>query len=171
MLREILRNPDLNYRPVGFVDDDERKQGMRIDRNLKVLGTVADLPRVLDDVEPDEVLIAIPSAPGTLRGKVVAACRESGVPVRTLPTVFELLRTGGQMVKQVRDVRVEDVLGRDPVRMEVESVGEYMTGRVVVITGAGGSIGSELSAPDRARRAVAARAGRSRRGQPLRDQP
>ena len=68
LLREILRNPDLGLRPVGFVDDDERKQHARIDRGLEVLGTSYDLPRVLEDVEPDEVLIAIPSAPGTLRG-------------------------------------------------------------------------------------------------------
>ena len=144
VLREIMRNPELGYRPLGFIDDDRRKQGMRIDRGLRVLGTTDDLPRVLEDVEPDEVLIAIPSAPGTLRGKVVSACRERGVPVRTLPTVFELLQGGGRMVRQVREVRVEDILGREPVRMEVEQAGEYLGGCVVLVTGAGGSIGSEL---------------------------
>jgi FlaA1/EpsC-like NDP-sugar epimerase len=112
---------------------------------VRVHGGTSRLGRILDDVEPDEVLIAIPSAPGTLRAKVVSACRERGVPVRTLPTVFELLRGGGRMVRQVREVRVEDVLGRDPVRMEVEQAGEYLAGRVVMVTGAGGSIGSELS--------------------------
>ena len=99
---------------------------------------------MLDDVEPDEVLIAIPSAPGTMRAKVVAACRERGVPVRTMPTVFELLQTGGRLMRQVREVKVEDILGREPVRMEVERVGEYLRERVVLVTGAGGSIGSEL---------------------------
>ena len=93
LLREILRNPDLNLRPVGFVDDDPRKQGVRVDRGLDVLGTTAELDHVLEDVEPDEVLIAIPSAPGTLRARVVMACRERGVAVRTMPTVFELLQT------------------------------------------------------------------------------
>jgi FlaA1/EpsC-like NDP-sugar epimerase len=144
LLREILRNPDLGYRPVGFVDDDDRKQRARIDRGLEVLGTTRELPRVLDDVEPDEVLIAIPSAPGTLRARVVRACRERGVPVRTMPTVFELLQNGSQLVRQVRDVRVEDMLGREPVRMETELTGGYLTGRCVLVTGAGGSIGSEL---------------------------
>ncbi|HET8755239.1 MAG TPA: nucleoside-diphosphate sugar epimerase/dehydratase [Solirubrobacteraceae bacterium] len=144
LLREILRNPDLGYRPVGFVDDDDRKQRARIDRGLEVLGTTHELPRVLDDVEPDEVLIAIPSAPGTLRARVVRACRERGVPVRTMPTVFELLQNGSQLVRQVRDVRVEDMLGREPVRMETELTGGYLTGRCVLVTGAGGSIGSEL---------------------------
>jgi FlaA1/EpsC-like NDP-sugar epimerase len=144
LLREILRNPDLGYRPVGFVDDDPRKQNVRVDRGLDVLGTTAELGRVLDDVEPDEVLIAVPSAPGTMRARVVRACRERGVPVRTMPTVFELLQTGGRLIRQVREVRVEDVLGREPVRMEVELTGGYLTGRCVLVTGAGGSIGAEL---------------------------
>jgi FlaA1/EpsC-like NDP-sugar epimerase len=144
LLREILRNPDLGFRPVGFVDDDERKQGLGVDRGLEVLGTSYELGRVLDDVEPDEVLIAIPSAPGTLRARVVSACRTRGVPVRTMPTVFELLQNGSQLVRQVREVRVEDVLGREPVRMETELTGGYLTGRCVLVTGAGGSIGAEL---------------------------
>jgi FlaA1/EpsC-like NDP-sugar epimerase len=144
LLREILRNPDLGFRPVGFVDDDERKQGVRVDRGLEVLGTSYELGRVLDDVEPDEVLIAIPSAPGTLRARVVSSCRARGVPVRTMPTVFELLQNGSQLVRQFREVRVEDVLGREPVRMETELTGGYLTGRCVLVTGAGGSIGAEL---------------------------
>ena len=144
LLREILRNPDLGYRPVGFVDDDERKQRLQVDRGIEVLGSSYELGRVLDDVEPDEVLIAIPSAPGTLRARVVSACRARGVPVRTMPTVFELLQNGSQLVRQVREVRVEDVLGREPVRMETELTGGYLTGRCVLVTGAGGSIGAEL---------------------------
>jgi FlaA1/EpsC-like NDP-sugar epimerase len=144
LLREIQRNPGLGYRPIGFVDDDPRKQRARIDRGLEVLGTTEELPRVLEDVEPDEVLIAVPSAPGTMRARVVRACRERGVPVRTMPTVFELLQNGGRLMRQVRDVRVEDVLGREPVRMEVELVGSYLAGRRVLVTGAGGSIGAEL---------------------------
>src|SRR3954447_3818764 len=139
LLTELLKNPDLGYRPVGFVDDDERKQRMR-----EVHGTTFDLAEVLEDVEPDEVLIAIPSASGELRGRVVKACRERGVPVRTVPTVFELLQGGSHLTRQLREVRVEDVLGREPVRMEIESVGGYLTGRCVLVTGAGGSIGSEL---------------------------
>ena len=144
VLREILRNPMLNYRPVGFADDDPTKRGLRMEGGVKVLGATDDLPRILEETGTEEVIIAIPSAPGTLRARVVSACRDRGIPVRTLPTVFELLQTGGAMVRQVREVRVEDVLGREPVRMELERVGAYLSGQVVLVTGAGGSIGSEL---------------------------
>jgi FlaA1/EpsC-like NDP-sugar epimerase len=149
VVRELARNPQLGLRPVGFVDDDPRKQGIKDEYGLRVLGTTSreDLARVLDEVEPDEVVIAIPSAPGTLRARVVAACRDRGIPVRTTPTVFELLKDGsGQLrvFRQLREVRVEDILGREPVRMEVERVGAYLAGEVVLVTGAGGSIGSEL---------------------------
>jgi FlaA1/EpsC-like NDP-sugar epimerase len=144
VLREILRNPELGLKPVGFVDDDPTKRRLRID-GVRVLGATSDLARILDEAEPDEVTIAIPSAPGTLRATVVRACRERGIPVRTLPTVFELLQTGGNFVRQVRDVQVEDILGREPVRMELDRVGAYLTSEVVLVTGAGGSIGKELS--------------------------
>jgi FlaA1/EpsC-like NDP-sugar epimerase len=140
---ELRRNPELGGVPIGFVDDDPRKAGVRI-AGLKVEGTVDDLPRVLDGAEPDEVIIAIPSAPGELRQKVVTACRARDIPVRTLPTVFELLSGGLNLMRQVREVQVEDVLGREPVRLEIDRVGDYLAGEVVLVTGAGGSIGSEL---------------------------
>ena len=150
VVRELMRNPQLRQRPVGFLDDDPRKQGSKDpEHGLRVLGTTstADLERVLDEVEPKEVVIAIPSAPGTLRARVWAACRERGIVPRTLPTVFELLRDGsGQMhvARQLREMRVEDMLGREPVLMELERVGAYLTNQVVLVTGAGGSIGAEL---------------------------
>jgi FlaA1/EpsC-like NDP-sugar epimerase len=145
VLREILRNPQLGLKPVGFIDDDPLKRRLRVD-GVRVLGTTNDLGRILDEVEPDEVTIAIPSAPGILRANVVRSCRERGIPVRTLPTVFELLQSSGTTaVRQVRDVQVEDILGREPVRMELDRVGAYLSSEVVLVTGAGGSIGKELS--------------------------
>ncbi|HEX4362962.1 MAG TPA: nucleoside-diphosphate sugar epimerase/dehydratase [Solirubrobacteraceae bacterium] len=144
VLREILRNPQLGLKPVGFIDDDPLKRRLRVD-GVRVLGTTSDLGRILDEVEPDEVTIAIPSAPGILRANVVRSCRERGIPVRTLPTVFELLQSGTTAVRQVRDVQVEDILGREPVRMELDRVGAYLSSEVVLVTGAGGSIGKELS--------------------------
>jgi len=140
---ELRRNPGLRSAPVGFVDDDPRKQGMRV-AGHKVLGTTDQLPRVLDGVKPNEVIIAIPSASGVLRQKIVTACRERGIPVRTLPTTFELLSGGLNLMRQVREVRVEDVLGREPVRVEIDRVGAYLASGIVLVTGAGGSIGAEL---------------------------
>jgi len=140
---ELRRNPELSSAVIGFVDDDPRKRGMLV-AGHRVHGTTDDLPRILDDTKPDEVVIAIPSAPGMLRQKVVMACRKRDIPVRTLPTVFELLSRGPNLLRQVREVQVEDVLGREPVRMEIDRLGAYLRGRVVLVTGAGGSIGSEL---------------------------
>ncbi|HKT82749.1 MAG TPA: nucleoside-diphosphate sugar epimerase/dehydratase [Solirubrobacterales bacterium] len=143
VVRELQLNPDIGVTAIGFVDDDPRKRGMRM-LGLKVLGSTKQIDAILDETQPDEVVIAIPSAPGTLRAKVVAACREREIRVRTLPTVFELLRGGVQLSKQLREVRVEDVLGRDPIVRELDRVGAYLRDRIVLVTGAGGSIGSEL---------------------------
>jgi FlaA1/EpsC-like NDP-sugar epimerase len=143
VVRELQLNPNLGATAIGFVDDDPRKRGMRM-LGLKVLGSTKQIATILDETDPDEVVIAIPSAPGQLRGQVVAACREREIRVRTLPTVFELLRGGVQLNRQLREVRVEDVLGRDPIVRELDRVGAYLRDRIVLVTGAGGSIGSEL---------------------------
>src|SRR5918999_6593061 len=143
VVRELQLNPNLAKTAIGFIDDDARKRGMRM-LGLKVLGSTDEIETILDETEPDEVVIAIPSAPGTLRAKVVAACRARQIRVRTLPTVFELLRGGVQLNKQLRDVQVEDVLGRDPVVVELDRVGAYLEDRIVLVPGAGGSVGAEL---------------------------
>src|SRR6185503_14116460 len=118
VVRELQLNPNLGATAIGFVDDDPRKRGMRM-LGLKVLGSTKQIEKILDEANPDEVVIAIPSAPGTLRGRIVAACRD-------------------------REVRVEDVLGREPIVRELDRVGAYLRDRIVLVTGAGGSIGSEL---------------------------
>lgn len=144
VVREMRLNPALGATAIGFVDDDPRKRGMRMAGGVKVLGATDEIEPILDETDPDEVIIAIPSAPGTLRAKVVAACRERRIRVRTLPTVFELLRGGVQLSKQLREVQVEDVLGREPIVVEIDRVGAYLQDKIVLVTGAGGSIGSEL---------------------------
>jgi FlaA1/EpsC-like NDP-sugar epimerase len=143
VVRELQLNPNIGAHAIGFVDDDPSKRNMRA-TGLKVLGTTNELGAILDRHSPDEVVIAIPSAPGVLRAKVVAACREREIAVRTLPTVFELLRGGVQLTRQLREVRVEDVLGREPVVMALDRVGAYLEDKRVLVTGAGGSIGAEL---------------------------
>jgi FlaA1/EpsC-like NDP-sugar epimerase len=143
VVRELQLNPGLGATAIGFVDDDPRKRGMRM-LGLKVLGSTKQIEKILDETNPDEVVIAIPSAPGTLRARIVTACRDRETPIRTLPTVFELLRGGVQLNKQLREVRVEDVLGREPIVRELDRVAAYLTDKIVLVTGAGGSIGSEL---------------------------
>jgi FlaA1/EpsC-like NDP-sugar epimerase len=143
VLREMLTTRLAGYTPIGLVDDDPRKRHMRL-HGVKVLGTTHDLPRLLRERRPDEVHLAIPSAAGETRNRIVAACRTARVPVRTLPAVHELLDGDSNLLRQLREVRVEDVLGRDPVQLDPEEIGSYVRGRVVLVTGAGGSIGSEL---------------------------
>jgi FlaA1/EpsC-like NDP-sugar epimerase len=143
IVREMQRNRQLHYTPIGFVDDDARKQGDRIN-GVRVLGTVEDLPHLLRDNRPDEVLIAIPSAPGAVRRTIVETCRAENVPVKTLPGLHELISGDVNLGAQIRPVQVEDVLGRQPVEVDLERVSRYVRDKTVLVTGAGGSIGSEL---------------------------
>jgi FlaA1/EpsC-like NDP-sugar epimerase len=140
-LRELYKYRHLGYTPIGLVDDDPRKQHLRM-HGIKVLGTIADLPRLLRENRPDEVLIAMPSASGQARHRIVEMCREAKVPVKTLPGLYELF--SGELTTQIRPVQVEDVLGREQVEVNFEQVAGYISGQTVVVTGAGGSIGSEL---------------------------
>jgi FlaA1/EpsC-like NDP-sugar epimerase len=142
LLREMKRNPSLLYTPVGLIDDDPRKRRLRV-QGVQVLGTREDLPRLLADAPVDEVIIAMPSAPGWARQEIAERCAEAGVPCTTLPGLPELI-SGGVTLSQLREVQVEDVLGRAPVEVDFSRVSRYLNGRTVLVTGAGGSIGSEL---------------------------
>ncbi len=143
VIREMLKNPQLGYRPIGLVDDQESKKNMRL-HGVRVLGTTLDLPRLLTDNRPDEVIIAIPSGAGEVRQRIVNACREASVPVKTVPGVHELIAGDISLSGQIREVQVEDVLGREAVDLDMPSIASYVTGATVLVTGAGGSIGSEL---------------------------
>jgi FlaA1/EpsC-like NDP-sugar epimerase len=143
ILREIQKNPALGYTPIGLVDDDPRKRNMRL-HGVRVFGSTADLPALLADNRPDEVIIAIPSAAGETRQRIVNSCRDAGVPVKTLPAVHELISGDLNLARQLREVEVEDVLGREAVQLDLASIASYLNGEIVLVTGAGGSIGSEL---------------------------
>jgi FlaA1/EpsC-like NDP-sugar epimerase len=143
VLRELLRSPARGYSPIGLIDDDPRKRNTRL-HGIRVLGTTRELPAVLRDTRPDEVLIAIPSASGETRRRIVDACRAERVPVKTLPGLYELIAGDVDLARQIRPVQVEDVLGREPVEVDFESVAAYLRGKTVLVTGAGGSIGAEL---------------------------
>jgi FlaA1/EpsC-like NDP-sugar epimerase len=143
VIKEMLRNPGLGYTPIAIADDDPRKRNLRL-HGIRVLGTVDDLPHLIRDRRPDEVLIAIPSASGELRGRIAASARAAGVPVKTLPNLAELVSGDSGLTTQLRPVEVEDVLGREPVEVDLEGIAGYVSNEVVMVTGAGGSIGSEL---------------------------
>jgi len=143
VIREMQRSRQLGYTPIGLVDDDPRKKNLRV-HGVRVLGTTKELPHVLRDNRPDELLIAIPSASGEDRQKVVEVARRVGIPVKTLPGLYELIADEENLAGRIRPVQVEDVLGREPVEVDLDAISEYLQGQTVLVTGAGGSIGSEL---------------------------
>jgi len=143
MLREMLRTPSLGYTPIGLIDDDPRKKNLRL-HGIRVLGTSDELRHILRDRRPDELLIAIPSASGDQRARIVEMARAENVPVKTLPGLNELITGDRDLAVQIRPVQVEDLLGREPVEVDLEAIYSYLAGKTVLVTGAGGSIGSEL---------------------------
>jgi len=143
VIKEMQRSPALGYNPIGLLDDDARKRNLRL-HGVRVLGTTDDLGHVLRDRRPDEVLIAIPSAPGALRARIFETARQLDVPVKTLPSLSDLVSGDADLARQLRPVEVEDVLGRESVDVDIASISDYLAGEVVLVTGAGGSIGSEL---------------------------
>ena len=143
LIREMQRNRQLRITPIGLVDDDPRKKNLRV-HGIRVLGTTAELRHVLRDNRPDEVLIAIPSAAGEARQRIVEDCRSESIPVKTLPGLHELIAGDVDLAGQIRAVQVEDVLGRAQVEVNLDTVAAYVRGKTVLVTGAGGSIGSEL---------------------------
>jgi FlaA1/EpsC-like NDP-sugar epimerase len=143
VVKEMQRNPALGYTPIGLLDDDPRKRNLRL-HGVRVLGTTSDLAHILRDRRPDEVLIAIPTASGELRARIVETARGLHVPVKTLPSLSDLVSGDRDLARQLRPVEVEDVLGREPVEVDIAAISGYVEGEVVLVTGAGGSIGSEL---------------------------
>ena len=141
-LREILDNPRLSYKVLGFLDDDPGKRGRAL-HNVPILGETEAIPVMVKDLNVEEVIIAVPSATGDQIRKIVEACDACSVPCKTLPGIGELI-DGKVSVKALRDVDYHDLLGRPPVDLDLEAIGEYITDRCVLVTGAGGSIGSEL---------------------------
>ncbi len=128
--------------PVCFLDDDPTKAKQEI-LGVRVVGSISKLPQIFNTYRADEVIIAIPSAPGAVIRSVATLCRSSHIPFRTLPGLPELL--GGKLnVSQLRDVDITDLLRREPIQIDNELVGRRLTNRRVLVTGAGGSIGSEL---------------------------
>ena len=140
--REMLRHPEAGRRPVGFVDDDPAKQ-RRSYTGLRVLGGIDDLAEAADLVDADEVLIAMAAHRGRAVRRVVERAQAAGLDHRTIPTLHDIA-SGRVSVSSIREVNVEDLLGRAPVRLDADPISAYVSDRVVLVTGAGGSIGSEI---------------------------
>ncbi len=142
VVKEMQKNRQINLEPIGFLDDDPAKQKHSL-LGVPVIGALSDLSKALDEHHVDEVIIAIPSAPGRLVRLVADICRVKNVPFRTMPGIYELL--GGKVnVSRLREVEITDLLRREPARIHEELIGQVLQGRRVLVTGAGGSIGREL---------------------------
>ncbi|HET9726834.1 MAG TPA: nucleoside-diphosphate sugar epimerase/dehydratase [Gemmatimonadales bacterium] len=142
IVRELLGHPMLALNPIGFVDDDRSKHGHRM-CDLPVLGNLAAIPDLVLAHEIDEIVIAMPRAPGAVVRQVVRAALVAGVKTRTVPAISDII-SGRVSVASLRQVEIQDLLRRDPIQTDLDQVRVLATGETVMVTGAGGSIGSEL---------------------------
>jgi FlaA1/EpsC-like NDP-sugar epimerase len=140
--RELMHRPDLGLKAVGFLDDDPNKLGMII-HGIPVVGASKDMPEMCARLRAAQVLITIANAPGGAVRNIRKLAEESGIPVKIIPGLYEIV-SGHVNLSRIRSIAIEDLLGREPVALDVEGIGEQVGGRVVMVTGAGGSIGSEL---------------------------
>lgn len=140
MLREIQDNPRIHYRPVGFLDDNPRKRGQAI-HGVTVLGAIEEIGTL--PIQFDEILIAMPSARGDVMRRIVELCDRTGKRYRTIPKIGELIE-GRISVNAIREVRLEDLVGRQEIHLDPETISRLLCGKRILVTGAGGSIGSEL---------------------------
>ena len=142
LAREIERYHSGKRKIIGFIDDDRDKQGKTM-FGIRVLGSRYDIEQVVADTDANEIIIAMPSVKGKEIKEIIDVCKNTNCKLTILPGVYEII-AGTVSVNQLRPVEVEDLLGRDPVKLDTKNVSAYITGKVVLITGAGGSIGSEI---------------------------
>ncbi|MBN2184101.1 MAG: polysaccharide biosynthesis protein [Candidatus Krumholzibacteriota bacterium] len=142
VFREIRKDPGIDSRVIGFVDDDPELEGRSIEQ-IPVLGTTEKLAEISRAMEVDEVIISIPTAPGRFVREMIRRCRTAGVEYKIVPGVMEIIK-GDVRFDQIRNVEVEDLLGRETVDFDLDSARKELSGKKILVTGAGGSIGSEL---------------------------
>jgi FlaA1/EpsC-like NDP-sugar epimerase len=143
LAREFLQNPRWQYRPIGYIDDDRRLRGVRI-HSVTVLGDRYDIPEICSRKRVDVVALAMPSAPGPVMRDIVGIVQSAGLPMRTVPGLRELVRNESQ-ASQLREVTVDDLLGRAQVEIDAEMCAAHLRGKSVLITGAAGFIASEIA--------------------------
>src|SRR3989454_5652518 len=142
LVRDLQTNPSYNYKPVGFVDDDPVKQKAKI-HGIPVLGTISETQKAVERSEAQEIIVAIPSATPQLMQRILTASEACRLPIKTLPNVKQLLDSAVSM-RQVRPVSLEDLLQREPIKTDLQELHPLLEGKRVLVTGAGGAIGSEL---------------------------
>ncbi|MBK8982140.1 MAG: polysaccharide biosynthesis protein [Ignavibacteria bacterium] len=142
IVQEMQRNPQLGLNPVAFVDDDTEKRGLKI-RGVPVMGTRNAIPEVITKMDINKVIIAMPTALGSDIRDIVSICRNTGVQTRTIPGIYEILDDTVR-IESIRQVQIEDLLRREPVKTDIKKVEDFLKGKKVLVTGSGGSIGSEL---------------------------
>jgi FlaA1/EpsC-like NDP-sugar epimerase len=142
VLREVRNNPKLNYNVVGFIDDDKMKQKMNI-QGVSVVGTKSDIARLVKKKKINEIIIAMPSATRQQMKSIVEECEKTNANLKTIPAIGDMIN-GTVSFSQIREVQIEDLLGRDVVEIDTESIRKYLSGKKVLVTGAGGSIGAEI---------------------------
>ena len=145
LCRELIRKDQRAYRAIGFIDDDLKKKGLRI-HGVPILGSRNDICRLVEQKKIDEIILAVPSAGGTVIKEIMEVCNSCGqehLKVKTIPSMIELL-DGSISINQVREVKVEDLLNREVIELDLDSITKFLDGKRVLITGAGGTIGSEL---------------------------
>jgi FlaA1/EpsC-like NDP-sugar epimerase len=142
LVTSMVRDPRHEWEPVGLVDDDRGKRHLRV-RGVHVLGDTTSIPQLVERTHAQTAVVAIPSASAETMTRISSSIRSAGADVKVLPSTSELLRDHVG-IRDIRDVNLGDVLGRKQVEMDLESISDYLTGRRLMVTGAGGSIGSEL---------------------------
>lgn len=142
VVREIRSSGQLKYLPIGFLDNDKNKRGRTI-HGVPVLGSLSDLPELVANKCVNEILIAIAEASGEQMREIIDACKKTGLPYKILPGMDEIIN-GKVGIKALRDVSYQDLLGRAPVQLDTTAISNYLSGKTVLVTGCGGSIGSEL---------------------------
>ena len=142
IINEILSRRELKYNPIVLIDDDRDKLGRRIS-GIKIEGNRHDIPYIAKEQEIDLILIAIPSLDNKNKAEIIDICKETNCKLKIIPGMYEIIN-GDATVSRIKDVDLEDLLGRDPIQLDNRGIAEYIEGKTILVTGGGGSIGSEL---------------------------
>ncbi len=143
ILREILNSKYSRFNPVAIVDDDKMKVGRSI-LGVKILGTTDDVEKITKEKDIDSIIIAMPSVDNEVKARIIEKCKKTGCKLKIIPGLYQILNSTTTMQDKIRDVEVEDLLGRESIKLDNEGIEDYIKGKTVLVTGGGGSIGSEL---------------------------